>query len=100
MKTSHKRCIIIDPLSHCIFRVMANYLMWQVVRYFSSDLDSRFRDVFQEYRKSIIGTTDDDPRWQECLSISNHYLGMPFSLLYVDETFEGESKKSVRKSGN
>lgn len=47
-----------------------------------------------------MGTTDNDPRWQECLSISNLYLGMPFSLLYVDETFEGESKKSVRKSGN
>ena len=47
-----------------------------------------------------MGTTDNDPRWQECLSISNLYLGTPFSLLYVDETFEGESKKSVRKSGN
>ncbi|XP_058947428.2 endothelin-converting enzyme homolog [Pocillopora verrucosa] len=78
-------------------RVIANYMMWQVVRYFSSDLDSRFRDVFQEYRKSIMGTTDDDPRWQECLSISNLYLGMPFSLLYVDETFEGESKKSAEE---
>lgn len=44
-----------------------------------------------------MGTTDDDPRWQECLNVAYGYLGMPFSLLYVDETFEGESKKSAEE---
>ncbi|XP_022784781.1 endothelin-converting enzyme homolog [Stylophora pistillata] len=78
-------------------RVLANYMMWKVVLHFSGDLDSRFRDVFEEFRKSIMGTTDDDPRWQECLNVAYAYLGMPFSLLYVDETFEGESKKSAEE---
>ena len=78
-----------------IFRVIANYMMWHVVLRFSSHLSFKFREVFKEYRQAITGTTAEDPRWQDCLSAVDGSFGMPFGLLFVDETFEGESKKSV-----
>ena len=78
-----------------VFRVIANYLMWRVVLRFSPYLSFKFREVFKNYRQSISGTTAEDPRWQDCLGVVDGSFGMPFGLLFVDETFEGESKKSV-----
>lgn len=69
--------------------------MWHVVLRFSPYLSFKFREVFKDYRQSISGTTAEDPRWQDCLSVVDGSFGMPFGLLFVDETFEGESKKSV-----
>jgi len=70
-------------------------MMWHVVLRFSSHLSFEFREVFKDYRKAISGTTAEDPRWQDCLGVVDGSFGMPFGLLFVDETFEGESKKSV-----
>lgn len=78
-------------------RVIANYMMWHVVLRFSSHLSFKFREVFKEYRQAITGTTAEDPRWQDCLSAVDGSFGMPFGLLFVDETFEGESKKSAEE---
>ncbi len=70
-------------------------MMWHVVLRFSPHLSFKFREVFKEYRKSVSGTTAEDPRWQDCLGVVDGSFGMPFGLLFVDETFEGESKESV-----
>ncbi|XP_022784780.1 endothelin-converting enzyme homolog isoform X5 [Stylophora pistillata] len=78
-------------------RVIANYMMWHVVLRFSPYLSFKFREVFKEYQKTISGTTAEDPRWQECLGVVGGSFGMPLGLLYVDETFEGESKKSAEE---
>jgi len=78
-------------------RVIANYLMWHVVLRFSPYLSFEFREVFKNYRQAISGTTAEDPRWQDCLSEVDGSFGMPFGLLFVDETFEGESKKSAEE---
>ena len=82
-------------LSLRVFRVIANYMMWHVVLRFSAHLSFKFREVFKDYSRAISGTTAEDPRWQECLGVVDSSFGMPFGLLFVDETFEGESKKSV-----
>ncbi|XP_020601107.1 endothelin-converting enzyme homolog [Orbicella faveolata] len=78
-------------------RVIANYMMWHVVLRFSSHLNFKFREVFKNYRQAISGTTAEDPRWQDCLSVVDSSFGMAFGLLFVDETFEGESKKSAEE---
>ncbi|XP_078374601.1 endothelin-converting enzyme homolog isoform X1 [Oculina patagonica] len=78
-------------------RVIANYMMWHVVLRFSPHLSFKFREVFKEYRKSVSGTTAEDPRWQDCLGVVDGSFGMPFGLLFVDETFEGESKESAEE---
>lgn len=88
---------VICTFVFCIFRVLANYMMWHVVLRFSPYLSFKFREVFKEYQKTVSGTTAEDPRWQECLGVVSGSFGMPLGLLYVDETFEGESKKSVGK---
>ena len=72
-------------------------MMWHVVRRFAPFLSLKFRETFYEYRKSVTGITGEDPRWQDCLGHVYRSIGMPFGLLFVDEAFEGESKKSVRK---
>ena len=71
--------------------------MWHVVRRFARSLSFKFTEAFDEYRKSVSGITAEDPRWQDCLGHVEGSFGMPFGLLFVDEAFEGKSKKSVRK---
>ncbi|XP_027040814.1 endothelin-converting enzyme homolog isoform X4 [Pocillopora damicornis] len=78
-------------------RVLANYMMWHVVLRFSPYLSFKFREAFKEYQKTVSGTTAEDPHWQECLGVVSGSFGMPLGLLYVDETFEGESKKSAEE---
>lgn len=78
-------------------RVIANYMMWHVVLRFSPQLSIKFREAFKEYRQAISGITAEDPRWQDCLSAVDGSFGMAFGLLFVDETFEGESKKSAEE---
>ena len=70
-------------------------MMWHVVLRFSAHLSSNFKKAFKDYHQAISGTTAEDPRWQDCLGVVDGSFGMPFGLLFVDETFEGESKKSV-----
>ena len=72
-------------------------MIWHVVLRFARSLSLKFRETFYEYRKSVSGVAGEDPRWQDCLSMVDGSFGMPFGLLFVDEAFEGESKKSVRK---
>ena len=88
---------VICTFVFCNFRVLANYMMWHVVLRFSPYLSFKFREAFKEYQKTVSGTTAEDPHWQECLGVVSGSFGMPLGLLYVDETFEGESKKSVGK---
>lgn len=78
-------------------RVIANYMMWHVVLRFSPYLSFKFREAFKEYRRTVSGTTAEDPRWQDCLGVTDSSFGMPLGLLFVDETFEGESKKSAEE---
>ena len=73
-------------------------MMWHVVLRFAPSLSLKFREAFQEYRKSVSGVAGSDPRWQDCLGVVDSSFGMPFGLLFVDEAFEGESKKSVRNA--
>ena len=78
-----------------VHRIIANYMMWKVVVRFASSLSLKFRDVYQEYSKSLSGVAGEDPRWQDCLGMVDGSFGMPFGLLFVNKAFEGESKKSV-----
>jgi len=78
-------------------RIIANYMMWHVVLRFAPSLSLKFREAFQEYRKSVSGVAGLDPRWQDCLGVVDSSFGMPFGLLFVDEAFEGESKKSAEE---
>ena len=70
-------------------------MMWKVVVRFASSLSLKFRNVYQEYSKSLSGVAGEDPRWQDCLGMVDGSFGMPFGLLFVNKAFEGESKKSV-----
>ncbi|CAH3045511.1 unnamed protein product [Porites evermanni] len=78
-------------------RIIANYMMWKVVVRFASSLSLKFRDVYQEYSKSLSGVAGEDPRWQDCLGMVDGSFGMPFGLLFVNKAFEGESKKSAEE---
>lgn len=72
-------------------------MMWYVVFCFLLYLSFKFREVFKDYQKIVSGIIVEDFCWQECLGVVSGFFGMLFGLLYVDEMFEGESKKLVGK---
>ncbi|XP_031570959.1 endothelin-converting enzyme homolog isoform X2 [Actinia tenebrosa] len=78
-------------------RIIANYLMWHVVVLNGAYLSQEYTKVFDEYRKSIMGTSGEDPRWQTCMSEVQKAFGMAVGLLFVDKKFSGTSKKSAEE---
>lgn len=73
-------------------------MMWHVVLVNGNYLSQEYSDVFDKYRKSITGTSGDDPRWQTCMGEVQKAMGMAIGLLFVDKKFSGKSKTSVSQT--
>ena len=100
-----KRCLYLTSVgfSYCtdlICRVIANYMMWRVVLRFAFSLTEDFKQVYYKYQKTVRGSTGKQDRWQDCLGSVDGSFGMPFGLMFVDKTFTGRSKESVRHVTN
>ena len=60
-----------------------------------SFLSKSLRGDFQEYFKTVSGVQSVVPRWQSCLWLTQRYLGLPLSMLYLDEKFGENPMKQV-----
>lgn len=76
-------------------RVMANYMIWRVVAQSLSILSKEFRDIAQEYSSVITGKSQEEPRWEQCLSSLTGSLGIALSSYYVRHYFKEESKDTA-----
>ena len=82
-------------LYFCIFRVLANYMMWSVV---SNSLGT----LPIEVTKSVLildrierGTKELDPIDERCVDKTNAVFGFGTGALYVEKYFPESSKKTV-----
>ena len=87
---------LITDLSPC--RTVANYIMWQVVRYYASALSKPFRNAYLKYKQELYGTKREMPRWQACVISVTDALGMAMGLLFVEQKFTSVTKTSVRRT--
>ncbi|XP_045161647.2 neprilysin-like [Mercenaria mercenaria] len=76
-------------------RVVANYLVWFIIKHRASNLDSRFKDLITEYNKVLYGTASSSERWKECVSYTEAHFGMAVGHMFVKENFDESSKTTV-----
>lgn len=80
---------------HFFRRVVANYMVWRVVAQSLSTLSKEWRDLAHEYSSVITGKSQEEPRWEQCLSSLTGSLGIALSSYYVRHYFREESKDTV-----
>ncbi|KAM6980057.1 membrane metallo-endopeptidase-like 1 [Aplochiton taeniatus] len=84
-----------DVLSRHSVRTMQNYLTWQLIIERVSSLSRRFKDARAPYKKALSGTTVEEARWRDCVRYVQGSMENAVGVLYVRETFAGESKRMV-----
>lgn len=70
------------------FRLLSNYVVWQMIRDKVSLLSSPFRMARAKFNERISGVKDTDPRWRTCTGITNDNMGVPIGSLYIKSFFD------------
>lgn len=76
-------------------RIVANYMMWRIVRHSMNGLPRRWRELAHSYSTVTTGRQVEEPRWEQCLGSLEGTLGTALSALYVKNHFNQESKASA-----
>ncbi|XP_023331753.1 endothelin-converting enzyme homolog [Eurytemora carolleeae] len=74
-----------------------NYLMWQLIRNYKGALSKEFREVDMILKKAMMGTTVNEERWRQCVSDTDNVLGFALGALFVNKTFDGNSKPEAEE---
>ena len=80
-----------------LFRTIANYLMWRVVKSKFLQLSSDFIEIFKSYYLQAFNYWSDSDQHQLCLMTTSQKFGIPLSKVFLDQKFYGDSKKLVSK---
>lgn len=76
-------------------RIIANYMIWRVVRHSMSGLSRRWRELAHGYSTVTTGRQAEEPRWEQCLGSLDGTLGTALSALYVKNHFNGHSRAAA-----
>lgn len=76
-------------------RIIANYMMWRVVRNSMSGLSRKWRELAHSYSTVTTGRQVEEPRWEQCLGSLEGTLGTALSALYVKNHFNRQSKAAA-----
>ena len=78
-----------------MFRLLSNYVVWQMIRDKISFLSSPFREARAHFNERITGVKDIDPRWRTCTGVTNDNMGVPIGSLYVKKFFDQSAIEKV-----
>lgn len=76
-------------------RVISNYFTWRLILESVEQVSDKIRDVAQEFRAQLFGTTVKTPRWKECVKEVKGSMNLAMSALYVRNHFNENSKKTA-----
>lgn len=74
-------------------RILANYIVWNVIQDEVSFLSKPYRDARTQYRERVLGSKGQKKRWKTCVTFTNELLGDILGSAYVEHHFSKESKK-------
>ncbi|KAF2902015.1 hypothetical protein ILUMI_04166 [Ignelater luminosus] len=78
-------------------RVQANYALFRTVHSTILYLTKEIKDRQQEYFNSVLGISEQLPRWKECTSVAVSRFYTAAGALYVRKYFDKEAKDDVTK---
>ncbi|XP_058970514.1 endothelin-converting enzyme homolog isoform X2 [Pocillopora verrucosa] len=79
-------------------RVLANYMMWQVVVQLAPHLSEEYRRAFYNYHRVVMGSSGETDIWKKCItemSRLDNDIGDPLGVIFLDEKFDKKDKESV-----
>ena len=74
-------------------QILDNYMNWQFVKGMRGSLSKNYQDAGKILEKALIGTEIHDERWRECVRDTDKALGFAVGAMFIDNAFEGRSKK-------
>ena len=77
------------------FRLLSNYVVWQMIRDKISLLSSEFRKARAWFNEKVSGVTKTEDRWRTCTSVTNSNMGVPIGTKYVRSYFNEETRHKV-----
>ena len=80
------------------FRILANYVVWNVIQDEVSFLSKKFRDARTKYRERILGSKGEKKRWKTCVTYSNELLGDILGSHYIRQHFSKSRKEWVSQT--
>lgn len=86
-----------DVLAETETRVLANYMLWRVVRRSAEALSSRVLQAQRDFDAVLDGTNAKLPRWQKCVNLASNHLPIAMGALYVRRHFDKTKKESILK---
>ena len=79
----------------CVFRLLSNYVTWQMIREKVGLLSEPFRKARSDFNSKITGVKDSEDRWRTCTSITNDNMGVPIGSLYIRKYFDDSRVNTV-----
>lgn len=69
-----------------------NYILWQLISGYKSALSREYREMDRVLRKALTGASNPEERWRQCVSDTDNVLGFALGAMFVNKTFDGDSK--------
>jgi hypothetical protein len=89
-------CMIITKWM-ILFRLLSNYVTWQMIREKVGLMSKSFRKARSDFNNNITGVKDSEDRWRTCTSITNDNMGVPIGSLYIRKYFDDSRVNTVIK---
>jgi membrane metallo-endopeptidase-like protein 1 len=75
--------------------VIADYLAWRVVYASLSQMDRKWRQLYESFNRAFSGRRSEKVRWSVCMQHLFRYFSVPLGALYVRAYFDAASKRSA-----
>eukprot|EP00794_Sanderia_malayensis_P015175 gene15175-16734_t len=72
--------------------VQSAYIMWKGVHSMAGTLLGKYKAAYNDFVSTVFGTSDEDPRWEKCMSSTSSSFGFALGRLFVDTTFQTSAK--------
>ncbi|KAB0797722.1 hypothetical protein PPYR_08715 [Photinus pyralis] len=91
----HFISVIDDILRRTSKRVLANYIIFDVIRSFEMFVPDEIRNRELQFEGVLTGAEQREPRWSQCVAKTTASFDLASSSIFVRKHFDPESKKSV-----
>jgi predicted metalloendopeptidase len=76
-------------------RTLQNYMIWRFLIYRISNMPKRFRTIFDQLKKTVLGVVEEQPRASICAEYVNNNMGFAVSKLYINKYFDKVARTKV-----
>ncbi|EFX74773.1 hypothetical protein DAPPUDRAFT_199694 [Daphnia pulex] len=104
--STHERIIVVEKeylknlfaiLDRKSTRVVANYIMWRLVRLLSPETNSKMNSLAISFSKALYGNPQSDTRSNSCANEVNSVLGFAVGAKYIEQHFQANIKTQVKQ---